>query len=206
MINKSLVWFITAVVVLVFAGGILLTGGHPDPAWLKFYSFAVSAVVVAIALWDRWLWRLKPVQRMKAVPRDLRGTWKGTLTSFWVDPNTGSSPPTRPAYLVIRQTWSSVSVILFTDESRSDSSLAKVSAGDGVSSLDYMYLGRPDNRIEHRSRMHHGSTSLDVTGNPATRLRGRYWTDRDSRGELELVVRVRGKFAEDFDSAAHLFA
>jgi len=204
MINKTLVQVIAGVVVLIFAVGILLSGGHADLAWLRFYSIAVTGAVVVLALWDRWLWRLKVVQSGKSIPRDLRGTWKGTLTSFWLDPNTGQGPAPKPAYIVIRQTWSSVSVTMLTDESRSHSSLGKVSSGDGVSSLDYMYLNRPDNRVEHRSRMHHGSTSLDITGNPVTRLRGRYWTDRDSRGELDFTQRVAA-LAEDYDSATNLF-
>lgn len=75
---------------------------------------------------------------------------------------------------------------------------------DGVSSLDYMYLNRPDSSVEHRSRMHHGSASLDITGSPATRLRGRYWTDRDSKGELDMTERV-GTLAGDFTNAEALF-
>ena len=80
-----------------------------------------------------------------------------------------------------------------------------MSGGDGSASLDYMYLNRPDSRFEHRSRMHHGSTSLDITGLPAKRLHGRYWTDRDSKGELDFVERKKHA-AEDYQEAAGLFA
>ena len=67
-----------------------------------------------------------------------------------------------------------------------------------------MYLNRPDSSVEHRSRMHHGSASLDITGAPATRLRGRYWTDRDSEGELDFRERNR-MLADDYDEADALF-
>ena len=96
------------------------------------------------------------------------------------------------------------SVKLLTDESRSSSSLAAVSAADGSSALDYLYLNRPDSRVEHRSRMHHGSTVLDISGNPAKRLKGRYWTDRDSKGELDFAERSKN-LADDFEDAAALF-
>jgi hypothetical protein len=79
-----------------------------------------------------------------------------------------------------------------------------VTSADGASSLDYMYLNRPHSSVEHRSRMHHGSTSLDITGCPATRLRGRYWTDRDTKGELDFAER-RSKTSDDFDEARALF-
>jgi hypothetical protein len=59
-------------------------------------------------------------------------------------------------------------------------------------------------RVEHRSRMHHGSTVLDISGRPVRRLRGRYWTDRDSKGELEFTERSN-KLADDFGEAAALF-
>jgi hypothetical protein len=62
-----------------------------------------------------------------------------------------------------------------------------------------MSLNRPDSRVEHRSRMHHGSASLDVTGCPATRLRGRYSTDRDTKGEHA------GQTCDEFDEAQALF-
>ncbi len=88
--------------------------------------------------------------------------------------------------------------------SKSASSLGVVSCGDGVASLVYMYLNRPDNKFEHRSRMHHGSTSLDISGLPPTRLRGRYWTDRDSRGELDFKKR-RDQKVDDFEQAVALF-
>jgi hypothetical protein len=59
-------------------------------------------------------------------------------------------------------------------------------------------------RVEHRSRMHHGSAVLDVSGRPAARLKGRYWTDRDSKGELEFVERNK-KLADDFAEAMSYF-
>lgn len=204
MSGKARVQVIAAVVVLVFAGGIWLTGGSLHAQWLRFYGAAVVVTTLVLGLWDRFLWRLAPIQRISNVPRDLRGTWKGTLTSFWEDPETGIPPAPKPAYLVIRQSATSVSVTMHTDESRSHSSLGRVTSTNALSELDYMYLNQPESRIEYRSRMHVGSTSLDITGRPATRLKGRYWTNRDSRGELDFPMRVRG-FADDYDSSAALF-
>lgn len=193
-----------AVVIAVFALGILASGGSVDVTWLRFYSAAVTAALVVLGMWNRWLWRVRWAQRLQTVPRDLRGTWKGTLKSQWVDPQTGQRIAPKPAFLVIRQTSTTVSVILLTDESVSRSSLATVRGTDGSAGLDYMYLNEPKSSVEHRSRMHHGSTSLSITGRPATRLHGRYWTDRDSRGELDFTKRT-SSFADDYESAVQLF-
>ena len=204
MKQRTFVQVVAAVVVAVFAVGIWSSGGKVDLGWLRFFSAAVFVATALLLLWDRVFWKLSLVQRTRGAPRDLSGTWKCTLTSFWEDTSVGKPPAPKPAYLVVRQTASTVSVILLTDESRSVSSLGTVSGGDGLASLDYIYLNRPDSKVEHRSRMHHGSTSLDITGVPVTRLKGRYWTDRDSRGELEFVERSNHT-VEDYDEATRLF-
>lgn len=205
MSQRTLVQVIAAVVVLVFTVGIWSTGGTVDVRWLRFYSVAVLVALAVLALWERYIWRFPIFQKIGGVPRDISGTWKGTLTSFWKNPKTGQSPPPKTVYLVVRQTVATVSIVLLTDESRSKSSLAKITIDDAFTSLTYMYLNRPDSKFEHRSRMHHGSTSLDISGQPPTRLRGRYWTDRNSRGELDFKER-QDRLIEDFDEGQNLFA
>jgi len=196
---------ITGVAIIVLAVGTWLTSGQFSLGWLRFFSAAVLAATLVLALWDVWIWRLSVIQRIPGVPRCVRGTWQGTLTSFWVDPATGASPPPKTVYLVVHQTATLVNVKLLTDESKSTSTLAAVSAVDTAWTLTYLYLNRPDMQAEHRSRMHHGSTVLDVSGSPATRLRGRYWTDRDSKGQLEFT-RHHKKLVDDFVEASGCFA
>lgn len=205
MTSRALVQLVAAIIVAVFAGGIWLTGGQLQSQWLRFYGAAVFLATVAISLWEAFIWRLPPVQQIQAVPRNVRGTWKGTLTSLWIDPKTSTSPPPKTVYLVIRQRASSVSVTLLTDESRSSSFMGQVDTVDGSTTLSYSYRNRPSPSVEHRSRIHHGSTLLDVSGRPATRLVGRYWTDRDSRGELEFEGRSKVA-VDDFKAAEKLFA
>ncbi|WP_326560023.1 hypothetical protein [Micromonospora sp. NBC_01796] len=195
---------IVAVVVVVFVIGTWVQDGRPDLAVLKFFSIAVLASTVLFNLWDFWLWRLPLVQRVPGVPRNIRGTWQGTLTSFWVEPSTGMRPEPKTVYLVVQQTGSLVVVKLMTDASRSTSALASISEVDGSFLLTYLYLNKPDMRVEHRSRIHHGSAVFDISGNPARRLKGRYWTDRDSKGELEFRERSR-ELADDYAEAAGYF-
>src|SRR2546422_137024 len=205
MTNRRLVvQVVTVVVVLVFAIGIWSTGDKLELGWLRFFSAAVLVATAVLGVWDRWFWHLPLTQRIPRVPRDIRGAWKGTLTSLWTDPATQKRPQPKRVFLVVRQTASQQTVVLLTDESSSRSSLASLS-DDGTSvTLAYMYLNRPDSRVEHRSRIHNGSVFLEVTGRPATRIRGRYWTDRDSRGELDFNQR-RSPIVDDFREATTLF-
>jgi hypothetical protein len=200
MTRRTMVQLVTAIVVVVFAVGILTTGGTVSPAWLRFYSVAVVVALFALALWDHWLWHLPVFQRIPGVPRDVRGTWKGQLRSYWRDPESGTTPAPVVVFLVVRQTATRITARLISSESTSQSSLAALSADDGVWSLAYLYLNRPSPRHEARSRMHNGSTHLQVSGLPASRLQGRYWTDRDSRGELEFIVHIP-RACDDWRSA-----
>jgi hypothetical protein len=202
--RRLLVQVVTVVVVLVFAVGIWSTGDRLKLGWLRFFSAAVLVATAVLGVWDRWLWGLPIIQRIPRVPRDIRGTWKGILTSLWTDPATKKRPEPKTVFLVVRQTASQLTVVLLTDESSSRSSLASLSDDGAGVSLAYMYLNRPDSRVEHRSRMHNGSVFLEITGHPATRVRGRYWTDRDSRGELDFDQR-RSRIVDDFRDAATLF-
>lgn len=202
-ISRFQVQVVAASVVAVFAVGIWFSGGEVNPGWLRFFSAAVLLATALLAIWERWLWAIPVVQRTLQVPRDLRGTWRGTLTSFWTNPATGRPPDPKTVYLVIHQSASSVSAVLYSDESVSRSSLAHVAIDSIEPSISYIYLNRPDTRVEHRSRSHNGSVFLAVSGSPANRLRGRYWTDRDTRGELEFCRRSRTR-ADDYQHAVAL--
>lgn len=196
---------VVGIVMLVFIVGAWLKSGQFDLGWLKLFSVAVLVVTVVLTLWDLWLWRLPLAQVIPQVPRRVHGTWKGVLESFWVDPSTGARPKPKDVYLVVRQTATSVSVKLLTNESRSSSSLAAVSNVDGTFELTYLYLNRPDTRFEERSRMHHGSTALVISGQPAKRMKGRYWTDRDTKGELDFTSWNK-EVVDDFNEAERLFS
>lgn len=199
-----LIQVVATVVVLVFAVGILLSGDQIKTSWLAYYSYAVTVATVLFTLWNKWIWRWGWAQKLPRVPRSIRGTWKGVLRSTWVNPENGLSPPPKPVYLVVRQSATTISAVLLTDESSSRSTMASLAEDDIGASLSYIYLNRPRVRVEHRSRMHNGSAFLDISGRPAVRMQGRYWTDRDTRGEL-LFEQWHSAIADDFEEAARLF-
>lgn len=205
MTNRFAIQVVAAVVVLVFAAGIWLSGDSLDAGWLRFFSAAVTAALAVLFAWERWLWRLPAAQKFPRVPRCVHGTWRGILASMWIDPNTGAPPPSKTVYLVVRQTASTVHVTLLTDETTSRSSLAKVSETAGQATLDYLYLDGPRPSLRIRSPIHHGSGSLGLSGRPVKRMEGRYWTDRPSQGEVVFDQR-RSATVEDLSAAIELFA
>lgn len=191
-----------ATIVIGFATGIWSAGW--SPTWLRGYSAAVIVAIGVFALWEYWLWRLPMLQRLPGVPRCIEGTWTGTLTSLWTDPATARRPDEKRVFLVVRQTASRIDVVLLTEESASRSSIARLSQDDTGLSLIYMYSSRPDSRVAHRSTMHTGSAFVEISGSPPSRMRGRYWTDRYTRGEIDLGER-RTRPAATFREATALF-
>src|SRR5207302_1325825 len=98
--RRLLVQVVAGVVVVVFAIGIWSTGDTLKPGWLRFFSAAVLVATMVLGVWDRLLWKLPLIQRIPRVPRDIRGTWMGTLISFWTDPATQKSPESKRVFLV----------------------------------------------------------------------------------------------------------
>jgi hypothetical protein len=200
--NRAAAQGVGALVVVGFAAGIWSVAG--SPTWLRGYAAAVIVAILVFALWEYWLWRLPLMQRLPRVPRCIEGTWAGTLTSLWTDPATERRPDEKRVFLVARQTASRVTVVLLTEESTSQSSIARLSQDEMGLSLAYMYSSRPDSRVAHRSTMHNGSAFVEISGSPAARMRGRYWTDRYTRGELDLPER-KPRAAANFREATELF-
>lgn len=205
MISRTLIQVIAVVVSIVFVAGTLLTSGTPDTSFLRFFSVAVFAATIVIFAWDKWLWKLPVSQMIPSVARNVSGTWETFLESMWVDPSTNQVIEPKTVYVVIRQTSSQTSVTLISNESKSKSALARLVLEDGSWILHYIYTNQPLLDLQHRSPIHHGSGVLEVVGNPARRIAGSYWTDRNSRGKLSLARRSP-KLAEDFEEALQLLS
>lgn len=194
-------------IVLVIAGVYLiafLIQGLPTGELLRPLGAATSAAGLFVLAYDHFLWRIPNLGRRISKRPNLRGTWRGTLTSHWSDPETGERiPPIPEVYLVIRQTFWSVSAILITAESKSCSTTAKVEGdGCGQYQLVAMYRNIPRAAVRHRSEVHHGAFKLDIGGEPVGRLEGYYWTDRNTMGELEFDRRQKKTIESYADAQA----
>ena len=132
---------------------LLLAGTAVSPALAKPFSLVASAVIAVVAAFDLYLWRM-PVLRGWFVERpDLRGTWAVTIRSLWVDPATGTNPPPIQAYLVVRQTYTTLSLRLLTSESTSSIvGCAVVRATDGPYVVSGVYRNEPRPTVRDREQ------------------------------------------------------
>lgn len=176
----------------LFAGLLWLGGESASAGWIRYASLASLGAVMLEVIYERWLWTFVKVGSTR-VP-DLRGTWRGTLKTHWIDPESGQSPPPKTCYLAINQSASTIESRLLTDESRSSSSIATVSRDGSGAVLRYLYFNNPQIEFDHRSRAHNGAGVLHVDSTTES-LEGHYWTDRNSRGELLFTQRHRKRAA-----------
>ena len=153
---------------------------------LKRFPLAVTIYALAHILFSKWLWRLPFLQGWLIKLPDLQGTWRGELQSDWVDPATGEGVPAKPVVLVIRQTYTSISCTLLTEESSSHSIAAEITplAGDGELYLCYSYTNKTKAMVKDRSPDHDGATILKIVRTPERKLEGYYWTARKTRGDM----------------------
>jgi hypothetical protein len=184
---------------LVAAG---LYGAEAEFGFFKPMSIVTGVLATALAACDRWLWRIPGLSFLHGVP-DLNGTWRGEIHSIRKDDDGQPRAPI-PIALVIRQSYTSLSVSLFTAESSSVSIAAGLSTeADGRTVVSYLYRSEPKLSAQDRSRVHHGGVKLTLIGDGDI-LDGAYWTDRDSKGEIRVKQVSRWSHALDLESARAL--
>jgi hypothetical protein len=160
---------------------VIASGKDGASTFLKTYSYAVTITTMLFLAYDRWLWHL-PWVRKSTGKTDLRGTWKGYLQSSFK--RNGVVIPPIPLILRITQTASSIKLTLFTEESSSITDQARVSKdNDGRWKVTWTYSNAPRVSVRDRSDRHLGAAEVFVASDG---LRGSYYTDRLTRGELDL--------------------
>lgn len=202
--EKLLRWLITLGIVV---NGVYLIWIHailPDQTLkvLAPSAIAISVPLSLLGIFDRYFWCLPGINKLFASPPNVQGTWKGEINSHWVNPETGQTPPPIEVYAVVRQTYSSINVGMFTKESASGTLTASITEKDGKCVIQALYSNTPDLQFRSRSPIHHGSFIMQVVGIPPQSLRGSYWTDRGSKGEISFSQRTNLLF-DDFQIAAN---
>jgi hypothetical protein len=188
---------------------VLLAGGQKlSVGLLKPLSTVISIVVFTTLGFDLWLWKLPLLHGWFVKRPVIDGTWKAEIRSNWSKTANGSSEPIAPVegYVVIRQTFSTLSLRLLTEESSSELVGTEiVCSADGLYCISGVYRNEPRFQVREHSSIHYGAVWLKIIDEKYKRIEGHYWTDRETAGEIELANRKKQKF-QDFTSARAYYA
>lgn len=188
--KEIFVWIQLVAFVIIWAVVLLASGTTLEIGWdaIKKLPDVVTIYVLLALVFTTWAWRLPVFKRWLVPLPDLQGTWKGTIESTWIDPSTNQKIPPKDVTLVIKQTFSSISCVMYTDESDSFSNTAQINEDDdsGIFRLSYNYTNRPRANVRNRSEIHDGAAILKVIAEPDRVLKGEYWTSRKTTGDIQV--------------------
>jgi len=205
MIERLHLSTLLLVAAVVWGVLLLLQGVAVQLSWLRPISVVTGILLLGLAVFDLYLWKLPILQSWFVKRPFIAGTWQAELKSNWVNPAAGTTIAPVTGFMVIRQTFSRLSLRLITSESQSELLGAEIlRADDGTYRLMGVYRSEPKLSVRDRSPIHYGGLVLQVIGSPAIGLEGHYWTDRSTAGEIALSKR-RKKLASDMASAAGMY-
>lgn len=187
---------------LVLAVMLRFQGVPIDLTWFKYAFSAVGPVLGLMLVFEYLLWKWLPTIIVRRP--HLAGTWRGVLRSTWKD-ESGATKPEIECFVVVSQTYSTISVRLYTVESQSKSITSRILSDDGVYVLESTYLNEPKLPKQDKSHMHYGAMRLNVARAKQPTLTGVYWTQRGSVGELSLVDH-NDDIVDGFEAGKKLFA
>lgn len=185
MISRTHLTTLLGVAAILWGGLLVFNGVHVSAQLAKPFSLVLGILLVLLDIFDRWLWRWPLLHSWFVSRPNLQGTWKGQILPSGIDLESGHFHRAIDGYLVIRQTYSSISIRLLTQESSSELLAGNiVKESDGMVTVFGTYRNTPRLKARDGSPIHFGGLLLHVQGVPASILDGQYWTDRSTRGEL----------------------
>jgi len=200
---KNLVRGTAVVVGLVYSAVLFLSGIELDTPAKRVLALIPSIAPLAIVAYDKWVWRWKFIQKLNHRPR-VDGLWKATLVPD-DESHIPSEVPRGPieVYIVIEQSYWTLSITQFSKESRSYSRTSTfIRHGESNhTSLSYLYDNVPRQEHRRRSPRHVGACEFSTPQGSPTRLEGHYFTDRYTQGEMTLELVGRSTNFADFQGA-----
>ena len=143
--------------------------GEP-PWWLDLPTTPLAVYGLLVQLMKHALWRFPPFQWMGVSARPFSGSWQGVVTT------SHDKHATRHKVEVnIKQTWTSVSVNLRSENSSSDS-FAAAYTEQREPEIHYLYRNEPASQALDTMHAHHGAARLRLVS--ADQLEGEYFSGR----------------------------
>jgi hypothetical protein len=155
----------------------------PTAAWRSF-TVALTVATFIFGVFYKVAWRSERIARWMRRPI-VHGVWKGTLLSDYMTDK--DHPLEVPIFFVIRQTYLTLSLESFTRSQEGESDLEALiqNARTESTRLSYVFELRRQFRGENKLTIGAGKLRLQ---DESTVLRGFYWTNTPTHGELKLKL------------------
>lgn len=163
-------------------------------AWLLLGTTALAyagLIVAAISLvflgFARHAWRWRFLNGLVVKHPDLTGTWRYDIDSEYIDPLTASAVK-KTAFALVKQTLTSTTVLVWTDNARSESIGATIEIDrDDLFTLSVPFICKV--RSEDDEPIHYGCALFEKVRRGTEEIEGRYWTERKTKGTVRLSDR-----------------
>lgn len=194
MIERIHVTAIVGVAIAALAIALWLGGEPPSLRWLGSIGAPVAVVFGALTLFNLLLWKVPLLQGWFVKRPHLWGRWRVQMQSHWIDPRTGQRPAPFEVTWTVRQTFLGLYIHQEGQNATGDLVVGRVlRKEDGTYQIAGIYKGEPTLDQREQSPIHYGAILLDVQGssNKPASMRGHYWTDRNTKGEIVAAGRQK---------------
>lgn len=205
MASRPFLMAITIITLGAYAGNALIHGKAMPADLIGAVSPIVGALSIIALLHDKWLWALPIINLLQKKRPDLRGTWRAKLISDYIDPQINKPKSPFTAYFSIYETNSSLTIRQYSEESDSVTLAATINTEpDDTHTVAAVYDNTPSlSRRNAGSTRHHGGFILRYSDGTKVRLKGQYWTDRKTTGEMD-AERISSKNSGSLEEAQEL--
>lgn len=175
--------------IISFIGVALYKGADFQKELLNAITQAVSITILLRFVYVKWLWKWLPwLEYVHSVPY-LEGVWSGVFQSTWQPPD-GSPPP--KGLIEVKISQPNMFTIKVTQKSGESISYSYGESfehlEDDTIFLNYSYRNEPNASVRHRSQINYGTSRYRLERKNGTMtLKGAYFTDRKSTGDVELT-------------------
>ncbi|WP_224788400.1 hypothetical protein [Pseudomonas fluorescens] len=164
--------------VLSFLGYEMLTAG-----W-RAISYGLTCITFLFGVFFKLAWRSPRIARWMRRPI-VHGVWRGTLSSDFQQ--AGKSPLQIPIIFVIRQTYLTISIESFTKSQEGESKLEALIQNGRTEATRLCYVFELKRQYQGENKLTTGAGDLRLI-NDSKHLKGHYWTNSPTFGELQLEL------------------
>ncbi|MNF68494.1 hypothetical protein D3C85_491400 [compost metagenome] len=152
-------------------------------AW-RSVTYGLACATLLFGAFFKLAWRSPRIAQWMRRPI-VHGVWRGTLSSDFRQAD--KAPLEIPIIFVIRQTYLTISIESFTKSQEGESKLEALIQNARTEATRLCYVFELRRQYQGENKLTTGSGELRLIDN-SIRLRGHYWTNTPTHGDLELEL------------------